>query len=192
MVNLAKRVAVLALSVTLAFGSSFSAFAATSPAQGGTTTQKKQATTATQQAVATTPVDPYIGSIIRVNQAKGITLLEKLVYSQVSLILPDTLTWHGGIYRLSVIKPKAFKLAKGLQLLTIGRGILTIQKNAFAGSNITVLRFVGTQVPKIKNGAFKNSKIKVIYITKKMSKKKFKKLKKALRKAGFKGKILRR
>lgn len=195
MVKLAKKAAVLALSVTLALGSSISAFAATSPAQGGTTTQQKKPTTSNQQTTTTAQqaaTDPFAGSIIRVKQANQTTLLQKLVYTQTSLILPDTLTWHGGIYRLSVIKSKSLKSATSLTTLTIGKGILTIEKNAFSGSNITAIRFVGTQVPKIKNGAFKNSKVKVIYITSKMSKKKYKKLKKALKKAGFKGKILRR
>ena len=210
MVNLAKKAAVLALSVTLAVGSTFTAFAATSsPSKGGTTEKKPAATTqkkpaTTQKKKPTTPAavnkevkvkrksSQFKGTIYQLKKSKT-AVLKKLVTKKKTDKIPATFSYGGIKYKVTVIKSKSLKSSKKLRTLKIGKNIKLIQKNAFYGSKIKTVKFISKKtVPKIKKGAFKKSKVKKIFITKKMSKKKYKKLKKALRKAGYKGKIYRK
>lgn len=211
LVNLAKKAAVLALSATLAIGSTFTAFAASSsPQQGGTTTQAKPATT-TQKPAATTqaqkPTTPtavdkeiivkrkssqFQGTIYQLKKSKT-AILKRLVTKKKSDKIPATFSYGGVKYKITVIKSKSLKASKKLKTLRIGKNIKTIQKNAFYDSKITTVKFISKSVPTtIKKGAFKKSKVKKIFITKKMSKKNYKKLKKKLRNAGYKGKIFRK
>ena len=242
MAHLAKKAAVIALSVTLALGSTLTAFAASSsPGKGGTTqkkpatttqkkpatttqkkpatttqkkpattTQKKPATTTkkkpattTQKKVATKKAtSPYI--IVRNKDSKvyrtiyqvgnsNNAYLHRLVSKLKKGTIGGSLTTVDGIsYMVTVIKSKSLRTAKKLKTLRIGEYVRLIQKKAFYGSKIKTVKFVGKKVVAIKKGAFKKSKVKKIIITKKMSKKNFKKMKKALRKAGYKGKIVRK
>ena len=218
MVNLARKAAVIALSATLAVGSTFTAFAAKSPSQGGTTqkkpaattqkkpaaTTKKKPATTTQKKKPTTPVavnkeikvkrksSQFKGTIYQLKKNKT-AVLKKLVTKKKTDKIPATFSYGKVKYKITVIKSKSLKASKKLRTLKIGKNIKLIQKNAFYGSKIKTVKFISKKtVPKIKKGAFKKSKVKKIFITKKMSKKKYKKLKKALRKAGYKGKIYRK
>lgn len=95
-----------------------------------------------------------------------------------------------------VIASNAFA-GSNLKRLTLKSKNVKIQKGAFSGSKRknTVIRVTGAKKAKqlsVAKGAFAglNKKAK-ISVGKQMSKKEFKKLKKALKKAGFKGKIVR-
>ena len=205
MVNLARKAAVLALSATLAIGSTFTVFAASSssPIQGATTTQKKPATT-TQQQKPTTPAaenkdvkvtrkaSKFRGTIYQVKKSKT-AVLKRLVIKKKTEKIPDIIKYRGVKYKVTVIRSKSLKTSPKLRTLKIGKNIRLIQKNAFYGSKINTVQFISKKVPiRIQKGAFKKSKVKKIFITKKMSKKNYKKLKKKLRSAGYKGKIFRR
>lgn len=218
LVNLAKKAAVLALSVTLAIGSTFTAFAASSPTNGGTTqkkpvttTQKKPATTTQKKPATTTqkkkPTTPaavnkdikvtrkaskFRGTIYQLKKSKT-SVLKRLVTKKKTDKIPDTIKYRGVRYKVTVIKSKSLKTSKKLRTLKIGKNIRLIQKNAFYDSKINTVQFISKKVPiRIQKGAFKKSKVKKIFITKKMSKKNYKKFKKKLRNAGYKGKIFRR
>ena len=77
----------------------------------------------------------------------------------------------------------------GVKYKTVG-----IAKNAFKGcKKLRTIKVKATKPLTVKKGAFKglNTKKITVKVTKKMSKKNFNKFKKALKKAGFKGKIKR-
>lgn len=91
-------------------------------------------------------------------------------------------------------KAYAFKKSK-VKTLKLNNAKTTINKNAFNGTkakNVKIYVNKGKLVAK--KGAFKglSSKAKIIVSKKAYSKKAFNKLKKALKKAGFKGKITRK
>ncbi|MBQ3281357.1 MAG: hypothetical protein IJH41_03010 [Eubacterium sp.] len=72
--------------------------------------------------------------------------------------------------------------------------ITQINKNAFAKmKKLKIVKVYSTRALKVQKGAFGklNTKKITVKVTKKMSAKNFKKFKKNLRKAGFKGKIVR-
>jgi len=112
--------------------------------------------------------------------------------SKKSLTVPTTMKYNGITYKVNCIHAKAFSKCKKLKTVTIKSNIKRIKKHAFRSSKVSTVKFAGKSFPsKIESGAFKKSKVKTIKVTKKMSKKNYKKLKKALRKAGFKGRIKR-
>lgn len=91
-------------------------------------------------------------------------------------------------------KAKAFKGSK-VKTLKLNNKKTTIKKDAFKGTNAKNVKiYVNKGKLVAKKGAFKglSSKAKIIVSKKAYSKKAFKKLKKALKKAGFKGKIVRK
>lgn len=91
-------------------------------------------------------------------------------------------------------KAKAFKGSK-VKTLKLNNKKTTIKKNAFNGTKAKNVKiYVNNGKLVAKKGAFKglSSKAKIIVSKKAYSKKAFKKLKKALKKAGFKGKIVRK
>lgn len=90
-------------------------------------------------------------------------------------------------------KAKAFKGSK-VKTLKLNNAKTTINKNAFNGTKAKNVKIYVNGKLTAKKGAFKglNSKAKIIVSKKAYSKKAFNKLKKALKKAGFKGKITRK
>ena len=102
-------------------------------------------------------------TFVKVKQSTRKTIKSKVIYTSFK---------KGGVkYTVNKIAKNAFKGCKKLKKITYkGKVALTVQKGAFSGL-------------KTKKITFK--------VTKKMSKANFKKLKKNLKKAGFKGKIKR-
>ena len=90
-------------------------------------------------------------------------------------------------------KAYAFKKSK-VKTLKLNNAKTTINKNAFNGTKAKNVKIYVNGKLTAKKGAFKglNSKAKIIVSKKAYSKKAFNKLKKALKKAGFKGKITRK
>ena len=107
--------------------------------------------------------------------------------------VPSKVTVKGVTYTVTVIKAKAFaKKAKKAKTIVIPSTIKKVNKNGFTGAKkVKKIVVKGTKSFTVKKGAFKgiNSKKITIKVNKKMKAKEFKKLKKNLKKAGFKGKI---
>ena len=94
----------------------------------------------------------------------------------------------------STYKHKTKKVLKTTTIKGKKYTITKIGKNAFAKmKKLKVVKVYATKALKVQKGAFGklNTKKITIKVTKKMSAKEFKKFKKNLRKAGFKGKIVR-
>jgi hypothetical protein len=107
--------------------------------------------------------------------------------------VPSKVTVKGVTYTVTVIKAKAFaKKAKKAKKIVIPATIKKVNKKGFTGTKkLKTIIVKGTKSFTVKKGAFKNvnSKKITVKVNKKMSAKEFKKLKKNLKKAGFKGKI---
>ena len=107
--------------------------------------------------------------------------------------VPSKVTAKGVTYTVTVIKAKAFaKKAKKAKKIVIPATIKRVNKKGFTGTKkLKTIIVKGTKSFTVKKGAFKkvNSKKITVKVNKKMKAKEFKKLKKNLRKAGFKGKI---
>ena len=107
--------------------------------------------------------------------------------------VPSKVTAKGVTYTVTVIKAKAFaKKAKKAKKIVIPATIKRVNKKGFTGTKkLKTIIVKGTKSFTVKKGAFKNvnSKKITVKVNKKMKAKEFKKLKKNLKKAGFKGKI---
>lgn len=86
----------------------------------------------------------------------------------------------------------AFAKAAAVKTVTLD-GVKTVQKQAFTGAKSLKTIKVATKNVKFKKGAFKGLKTRkmTVRVSRKLSKKAYKKVVKSLRKAGFKGKIKR-
>lgn len=112
--------------------------------------------------------------------------------SKKSVTVASRVTVNGISYTVTTIGPKAFAKATKATKITLPATVKTISKNAFAGAKkLKTITLKGKKSITVKKGAFKGLKTKkmTIKVNKKMSKKQFNKLKKALKKAGFKGKV---
>lgn len=96
-------------------------------------------------------------------------------------------------YAVTTVAGDAFKEAASVKKITLGKGVNLVKANAFSGAKkLKLVRVLNSQVT-FEKGAFKGLKTKkiTIKVTRKMSKKDYKKLVKSLRRAGFKGKIVK-
>ncbi len=76
-----------------------------------------------------------------------------------NVTIKNTVKIKGVTCKVTEISTGAFKNAKKLESVTIGKNVKTIGKNAFNGSTkLKKVTFKGTSVPAIKNGAFKKTK----------------------------------
>ena len=99
-------------------------------------------------------------------------------------------------YKVQVIRANAFAKATKATKVSIPASVKSIQKNAFKGAkNLKTVRLNISKANQIKvnKGAFKGLKTAkmTIKVNKNMSKKALNNLKRALKKAGFKGKVVR-
>ncbi|MBE5844017.1 MAG: hypothetical protein E7302_07505 [Butyrivibrio sp.] len=108
-----------------------------------------------------------------------------------SITVPSKVTVNGVTYEVTALGAKAFKNCTKATKVTVPASIKKIQKNAFNGSKVNTIVLKTKKSITVEKGAFKGrdtSKM-TIKVNKKISKKEFKKLKKVLKAAGFKGKI---
>ena len=88
------------------------------------------------------------------------------------VVIPDTITWKGKLYKVKRIKEKAFEKCKKLSTVTIGDYVQTIGARSFARcSKLKKISF-GKRVKKIgKKVLYKDKKMKkIIFRTKKLKK----------------------
>lgn len=176
MVKAMKKVLVCAMAAALTVGSAQAASAATaSPGNA-------------PKPVAQSGASVKIGKVD--TKANGTAVLASAKNSK-SVTVPAKVTVKGVGYKVTVIKANAFKNCKKTTKVTLPNTIKTISKNAFAGAKkLKTIVLKGKKAITVKKGAFKGLNTKKITIqAKKMSKKDKKNFKKALKKAGFKGKV---
>lgn len=174
MKSMKKALAVL-LAATLTLGSATAAFAADT------------ASATSAPAVAATKVTDEAKNTVS-TKADGTATLTKVGNKTSKKVTVDTVTVNGVEYTVTSIAKQAFKGTKATTV-TLGSGVKTISKQAFKSSKVTTVTLSGTKSITIKKGAFTGSKVKTIKVNKKISKKEYNKLVKALKKAGFKGKV---
>ena len=178
MKKLMKNVAVLALAAAVAVGSVTGVSAAVkSPTSSLVPVNAKNVAVSNGNTVDT--------------KANGTAEVGAVVAKKSTATVPSKVTVKGVTYTVTVIKAKAFaKTAKKAKKIVIP--IKKVNKKGFTGTKkLKTIIVKGTKSFTVKKGAFKNvnSKKITVKVNKKMSAKEFKKLKKNLKKAGFKGKI---
>lgn len=110
--------------------------------------------------------------------------------SKKTVTVASTVKVNGVSYKVTTIDAKAFANCTKATKVSLPSTVKTIKKNAFTGAKKLKTIVLKNNTVKVKNGAFKGLKTSKMTIkVKKMSSKKFKAFKKALKKAGFKGKV---
>ena len=135
------------------------------------------------------------GSKATVNtNENGTAAISGVKSSKKSVVVAATVKVDGVKYSVTVIETGAFLKCKKATKIVLPASTKLIKKKAFTGAKkLKTVVFKGKKVVKVKKGAFNGLATKkvTIKVNKKMSKSNFKKFKKALKKAGFKGKIKR-
>lgn len=181
-----KKVLAFALAATLALGSCTTAFAAGSP-NVGKNPVKIPAATVTQKN----------GNKVKVDTTKGGNAgISSITSNKKSVTVPSTITVNGIKYNVQVIRANAFAKATKATKVSIPASVKSIQKNAFKGAkNLKTVRLNISKANQIKvnKGAFKGLKTgkMTIKVNKNMSKKALRNLTRALKKAGFNGKVVK-
>ena len=175
MKKLLKEVAVLAMAAVVAVSSVSGVQAAVaSPTVSVVPVDKKNVTTTEGNNVDT--------------KADGTAEINDVTVNKNIATVPGRVT-----YTVTVIKAKAFaKTAKKAKKIVIPATIKRVNKMGFTGAKkVKKIIVKGTKSFTVKKGAFKglNSAKITVKVNKKMKAKEFKKLKKNLKKAGFKGKV---
>ena len=126
-------------------------------------------------------------------KADGTAEVNDVTVSKNIATVPATVTVDGVTYTVTVIKAKAFaKTAKKAKKIVIPATVKRVNKMGFTGAKkVKKIIVKGTKSFTVKKGAFKglNSAKITVKVNKKMKAKEFKKLKKNLKKDGFKGKV---
>ena len=128
----------------------------------------------------------YKGNVYKTTNNKTKTLALIKAKDTKIVTIPASIRIKGKAYKVTQINAKSFSGRK-IRLVTIGKNVKTIKKNAFKGSNATrlILRTILLQKSTVK-GSLKSSKVKRIQVkvsTKKVNKKYVKKYKKIFTKA---------
>ncbi len=181
-----KKVLAYALAATLALGSCTTAFAAGSPPTGNQPVKQKNET-----------VTQKNGNQLKVDTTKGGNAgISSIKSNKKSVTVPSTIKVGKVTYKVQVIRANTFAKATKATKITVPSTVNVIQKNAFKGAKkLKTLRLnisKANQI-KVKKGAFAglNTNKMTVKVNKNMSKKALNNLKKALKRAGFKGKVVR-
>lgn len=142
----------------------------------------------------TSPATPVDGTVTNATGTFTTTAAGKAglatAKSANKVVVPNTVTDANGVkYSIDTVYSNTFKGTK-VKRVVLSSNIVKVQKKAFSGDKKLKKVFFRTKKKvTIKKGAFKGLKTKkiTVYINKKN--KNYKKIVKALRKAGFKGKI---
>ena len=181
MIKAMKKVLVCTLAAALTLGSAAVAGAATnSPAEPDVEPSKQTATVTNngvKEKVKTT--------------ASGNATISKVTSTKKSVKVSSTVEIDGVEYKVTTIDAKAFANCKKATKVSLPATVKTIKKGAFTGAKkVKTIVINSKKSITVKKGAFKGVNTKKMTIKAgKMSKKELKKFKKALKKAGFKGKV---
>ena len=155
------------------------------------TENNKPVTEADQSAEAVVETKKYV-PVVDTNEDGTAALSSVEDSTEKTIKVAGKVTVKNVEYTVVRIKKGAFKNAKKATKIVIPDTVKTIDKKAFSGAKkLKTIKFNCTKKIKVKKGAFKglDTTTMTIKLNKKMSKKQFKKFKKALEKAGFKGTI---
>ena len=154
----------------------------TSPDDSTTKTPVAQETTVEQKGMTASVA----------TDAKGNAAMTEVKSSKKTVAVSAKVTVDGVKYNVTTIGANAFKDCKKATKIELPKTVETIGAKAFTGAKkLKTLTLKSTKAPTINKKAFKSldTKKMVIKYNKKMSAKQVKKLKKQLKKAGFKGKL---
>lgn len=135
-------------------------------------------------------------SKVNTNKSGTATVVKLAKNTKKTIKIPATVTVDGISYKVTSLKSTALKNSKKVTTVYLGSNVKSIGKNVFSSTNAKKLKKIvinGTKSITINKKAFgkRNTSKMVIKVSKKMSSKEYKKLKKQLKNAGFKGKIKR-
>ena len=117
-----------------------------------------------EAAVKTGDTVKYSKNTYKVLSAKSKTVAFTKAYNKTSVTVPATIKAGGKTYKVTQINAKAFKGSK-IRMVTIGKNVKTIKKNAFAKSKATKLIVKTKLLKKSKvKGCLKGSKIKTVQV----------------------------
>ncbi|MCI5857031.1 MAG: leucine-rich repeat protein [Agathobacter sp.] len=171
-----------------------------------TTTEQQQSTEEQPQQASGKTLAPTVNKNIRADVSdnapkaristneKGEATLKTLgKTSEPVVLVRSKATINGVTYNITSVAKNAFaKCGKDTWKVTLSKSIHTLEDNAFTGSKLTQFNVYSRTAMEISDKAFEGvdtSKM-TVKVTMKMSKKEFRKMTKALRAAGFKGKIV--
>ncbi len=163
--------------------------------------------TAVPVAAATSPstsTTPVVAEDVKAEAVKGITAtvdtakdgtatVSKIAAtSKKTVEIPPRVTVDGVSYKVTKLDSNALSGCKKATTVRVPAAIDTISKNAFKGcTSVKTIKMITRDGVKIEKGAFSGldtTKITIV-VNKKMKASEFKKLKAALKKAGFKGTV---
>lgn len=181
-----KKFAVVALATVMTVASTCTAFAATgSPTTSVTPVVEKVTVTVSEDApkakVTTSKKGTATINTLGTTTAEKVTVASKVKIDGVS-------------YTVTTLGAGTFaKCGDETTKVALPKTITTIGAKAFTGSSLETVELYSTKTVTVSKTAFKgvNTKSMTIKVSKKMSNASFKKLQKALKAAGYKGKIVR-
>lgn len=172
--GLFKKVTALVLAAAITIGSVTTVFAATgSPVKAPETNKTVKASS---------------GAVVSTSKDGTATLKKntKNFYKKKTVTV-NTVKVKGVTYKVTAIAAYAFKNAKATKVI-VGKNVKKISKNAFNGSKVKTIILRNRKVT-IKKGAFKGLDTSKMTVKVNCTKKQLAKIKKVLKKAGFKGTV---
>lgn len=183
-----KKVLVGVMAATMMLGSVSTAFAAVGSATVSVEPEKQSGVKAEKTSTGITPT-------VNTRADGTATVTEVKKTSKKSVTISKTVTVDGVDYKVTKIAAGTFDNCTKVKTITLPSTITTIGSEAFTGvsSTLKTIKINSTKKVTVSKNAFKDvdTKKMTITVTKNMSSKDYKALKKALKAAGFKGTIKR-
>lgn len=180
-----KRLAAVAMAAVMTVAGTCTAFAATSPATSVEPVKVTNTVVEASKDAPTAKVDTNTKGEATI-KTLGATKVEKVV-------IATTVEVNGVEYKVTEVSAKAFaKCGEKTEAVSLPATITKIGAQAFTGSDLERVIIKSTKALTVDKAAFKgvDTKKMTIKVTKNMSKSQLTKLKKALKAAGFKGKVV--
>lgn len=183
-----KKVLVGVMAATMLIGSVTTAFAATGSATVSVEPQKQTAVKAEKTETGITPT-------VNTSKKGTATITEIKKTSKKTVTIGKTVTVDGVDYKVTKIAAGTFENCTKVKTVSLPSTITTIGSNAFTGASSTLktIKINSAKKVTVEKSAFEgvSTKKMTITVSKKMSSKDYKALKKSLKAAGFEGKIKR-
>lgn len=186
MVKFMRRALATILTASLVFATPV--YAAQSPS-----TAPVAPTPTTQENIAAEAVNG-IDLSANTNQDGTASIAKVAKSNKKSVTIPSKIKVNGVEYTVTSLEKGALKNLKKAKKITLPETITVLKKGSIQAKKLKTLKITSKKAPKVEKGAFKgkNTKKMTIKVSKNMSKKEFKKFVKRLRKAGYKGKVVRK
>ena len=131
------------------------------------TTQTTTKTTTEKSTSVSSNHKVAVGDVIKSSKSVFVvksTVKKEVAYKKTrtnstSVVIPETLSINGKLYKVTSVSASAFKGNKKIKKITIGSNITSVGGNAFNGcTNLQTVNILSTKVKGIGNGAFANCK----------------------------------